>query len=359
MLRSRFLIAAAALATLVVGCKKNSSSKQSSPEETGAKTTESAGAKAQAPEKPSGTVSVLYAGSLVNLMEKDMGPAFSKATGIEYEGEGKGSTALANMIKDKLRQPDVFVSASAKVNDILMGDEGHHQESWYAVIFRNEMVIAYNDKSKFAGEFAKVKDGKEPFYQPLMAKGFRLGRTDPKLDPKGFRTLMMFDLAEKLYKKPGLGKKILGDAESSTQTFPEEQLVARLESGQIDAGVFYRNEAQEHGLPYVTLPKEINLSDPALDDQYKTASYKNPESGKEYHGGAIVYTVTVLDSAKNPAAGAAFVKFMMSNDGKALLDKHGLPVIAPTVEGDASKVPAALKDVLSAAAASPPEGSGK
>ena len=33
-----------------------------------------------------GTVSVLYAGSLVNLMERGVGPTFSKATGEQFRG---------------------------------------------------------------------------------------------------------------------------------------------------------------------------------------------------------------------------------------------------------------------------------
>src|SRR5437868_5322368 len=56
-----------------------------------------------------GKVSVLYAGSLVNLMEKKVGPVFQQASGYGYEGEGKGSTALANEIKGKLRTPDIFI----------------------------------------------------------------------------------------------------------------------------------------------------------------------------------------------------------------------------------------------------------
>lgn len=59
-------------------------------------------------------VSVLYAGSLVNLMEKKVGPDFTQATGYPYEGEGKGSTALANEIKGHLRTPDIFISADAE-----------------------------------------------------------------------------------------------------------------------------------------------------------------------------------------------------------------------------------------------------
>ena len=36
------------------------------------------------------TVSVLYAGSLVNLMEDDLGPAFSNVSGFGYQGENAG-----------------------------------------------------------------------------------------------------------------------------------------------------------------------------------------------------------------------------------------------------------------------------
>src|SRR5713226_997368 len=62
------------------------------------------------PAKGSGTVLVLYAGSLVATMENGLGPAFGRTLGYEFQGEGKGSLALANEIKDKLRQPDVFIS---------------------------------------------------------------------------------------------------------------------------------------------------------------------------------------------------------------------------------------------------------
>ena len=66
-------------------------------------------------------VNVLYAGSLVNLMEHGIGPAFDKATGDNFRGFGGGSNGLANQIKGKLRRGDVFVSANPVVNDALMG----------------------------------------------------------------------------------------------------------------------------------------------------------------------------------------------------------------------------------------------
>ena len=73
------------------------------------------------PAVAAGTVNVLYAGSLVNLMEHGIGPAFDKATGDTFQGFAGGSNLLANQIKGKLRHADVFVSANPKVNESLMG----------------------------------------------------------------------------------------------------------------------------------------------------------------------------------------------------------------------------------------------
>lgn len=246
-----------------------------------------------------GTVSVLYAGSLVNLMEKDLGPAFEKATGYAYQGEGKGSIALARMIQDGLRRADVFISADPKVDELLMGKPGG-KVRWYGMVFRNEMVVAYNPDSRYAGRFKLAAAGDLPFYEALQGEGLRLGRTDPKLDPKGQRTLVLFRRAEKHFRRPGLSAKILGAEENPDQVFPEEQLEARLETGQLDAGVVYRNEAEERGLPFVALPKEINLGD------------------------SIVYTITVLENAPHRDAAISFVNFFLSDAGRRILEKHGL-----------------------------------
>ena len=77
------------------------------------------------------TVNVLYAGSLVNLMEKDLGPTFQKATGETFQGFAGGSNALANQIKGRLRQGDVFISANPMVDSNLMGPANGSWVSWY------------------------------------------------------------------------------------------------------------------------------------------------------------------------------------------------------------------------------------
>ncbi len=291
-------------------------------------------------------VSVLYAGSLVNLMEKKVGPAFTQATGYPYQGEGKGSTALANEIKGKLRAPDIFISASATVDKSLMGATNGNYVSWYAPFARTSIVIGYNPSSKFASDLQAAANGSKPWYQVLEEPGFRLGRTDPALDPKGVRTIIVMELAEKYYNQPTLVQKILGSAENTGQIFPEEELVARLGSGQLDAGFFYLNEAKESNIPYITLPDQINLGDPGQNSYYAQASYTDPKTGTVTKGSATVYTITIPNTSKNMAGAIAFVNFLFSQQGESILTGDGLTLVTPTVSGDASAVPGQLQSIL-------------
>ncbi|MDE3076394.1 MAG: extracellular solute-binding protein [Chloroflexota bacterium] len=290
-------------------------------------------------------MSVLYAGSLVNLMEKGIGPAFQKQTGISYQGQGAGSVALANAIKDKTKFGDVFVSADPVVNKNLMGSANGAWLDAYVLVARTTMVVGYNPKSSFAGEFDKVKNGALAWYQVLEEPGLRLGRTDPNLDPKGYRTLFMFDLAEAYYHQPGLRAKLLGADENAKQVFPEETLESRLETGALDAGVFYLNEAAEKHLPYITLPDEVNQGNPDMAAIYAKARYTNAK-GRTFAGGPIIYTAGTLNHAKDPAAGRAFLEFLLSGSAQAIMKDHGLLSVPALYGGDKSALPAGIQPLL-------------
>ena len=150
------------------------------------------------------TVDVLYAGSLVNLLERGVGPAFDKVSGDRFRGYAGGAKQLASEIKAKLRHADIFISAAPKVNRALMGEANGDWVRWYVTFAQSPLVIGYNPKSRFATAF-----GKEPWYEALLQRDIRLGRTDPKLDPKGALTLALMKKAEAFYKMPGLSRRIL------------------------------------------------------------------------------------------------------------------------------------------------------
>ncbi|MGH2870954.1 MAG: extracellular solute-binding protein, partial [Solirubrobacteraceae bacterium] len=76
-------------------------------------------------------MSAIYAGSLVDIMEKGFGPTFTKATGYPFEGFGGGSNEDATAIKGKVRTGDVFVSAAASADRELEGAGNGSWVSWY------------------------------------------------------------------------------------------------------------------------------------------------------------------------------------------------------------------------------------
>lgn len=290
------------------------------------------------------TVSVLYAGSLATAMEGGLGAAFAKATGHAYKGEAQGSLGAARMIRDHLRTPDIFISADPTVNEtVLMGDKNENLVSWFVTMASSQLVIAYNPKSQFADKFQAAAANTIPWYEVLQIPGVRFGRGDPATDPKGYRTLFMFDLAGKHYDKPEI-PRMLGDPMNPAQVFPEIVLLARVETGQFDAGIFYKHEVVAHKLPFVTLPPEINLSEPRLAKFYAEATYRLP-SGDQVKGAPIIFTITIPRTVSHPAAAEAFVRFMLSS--AKLLEGFGFGTIEHQIGGDRELVPEQLRSLCS------------
>lgn len=295
---------------LLAGCSSSKSSPKaasgsSSPASSSTSSASSSSSSSSAPSSAitaSGPVKVAYAASLANLMEHDVSPAFDKATGADFQGNAAGSTQLVSEIKGKVKQADVFISASTDANTGLMGAANGGWEAWYATFATAPLVIAYNPNSKFA---ADIKS--KPWNQVITESGFKMGSTDPKLDPKG-------KLAAQALTKDGI-------ASSAVQVFPEEQLVGRLQSGQLDAGFFYSSEAAELNIPTVPLG-DIKLQ--------------------------ATYTVSVLNNAADTDAGIAFVQYLLGDQGKALMTEHGLQLLPVKVTGDAGSVPPPLKTLLNA-----------
>lgn len=285
-------------------------------------------------------VSVLYAGSLATVMENGLGPAFAKASGHEYQGEAQGSMGAARMIRDKLRSPDVFISADPSVNEkVLMGSKNGDLVTWFLTLASSQMVLAYNPSSKFVDKFKAVEAGTLPWYEVLQTPGLRFGRGDPRTDPKGYRTLFLFELAGKHYQRPELAG-LLGDPINPDQVFPETVLLARVQSGQFDAGIFYKHEVVAHKMPFVTFPPEINLGDPKFAASYGQTSYTTP-SGEHVVGAPILFTITIPKTVKNQIAAEAFVKFMLSSS--KLLEEFGLGDVAHLAGGDIAQAPESLR----------------
>lgn len=259
--------------------------------------------------KHSGDVKLLSAGSLDTLMTNSLGPAFHKATGYTLVNTSAGSSTLAADIKNKVQVADVFASASPAVTATLMGAQGGNWVHWYANFASSPLVLAYNPKSKFANDL-KTK----PWWKVITMPGFRLGRTNPTQDPGG--VLDVKALTETAIKQhdPAVAKII---KDSSTE-YEETAEQAGIQNGQLDASFMYEADANAQKSPFV------------------------PLTGTNEQGS---YTVTILRNAPNPAGAAAFVKFLVSPTGQALMKADHFGIISPPKLVGVS-VPADLVAVL-------------
>lgn len=289
---------------------------------------------------------VMYAGSLLKTFEESLGPAFQTETSYTYEGEGRGSVQISNMIIDGLRRPDIFISAGTLPVMKLMNNTTPLAE-WLVKFGSAEIVIAYSTASHFFNDLEKARVGEAPWFEVLSKPDFRFGRTDPELDPKGYYMVITAELANIYYNDSGIKDKVVGDDRNPKQIFPEEILKTILEQGQLDAVAAYKHEAIARGLPYITLPAEINLADPTFSDYYKRAAYALENSeGLTVFGEPIYFSFTIPNTVNNLDGAISFASFILSADGRKILQEEGLHYIRPVIEGNMNKVHPGIRDLL-------------
>src|SRR5260221_1294724 len=189
--------------------------------------------------KPSGTANVAYASSIQYLNEKIVGPAFTRDEGYTYSGRSGASGELESEIAAGVITPNVFESVGG---DNITPLEPKFTK-WYVQYAATSIVVAYNPNSKYASDFKAYADGSKPLsglFALMQTPGFKLGRTDPNIDPQGRAFIYTLELAQSYYHLPSdTVSKILGTSDfgtaSSPQIFAEASLDATLQSGQLDA----------------------------------------------------------------------------------------------------------------------------
>jgi molybdate/tungstate transport system substrate-binding protein len=295
---------------------------------------------AAAQETAAGQLVVFNAGSLAKPFSELLGAFKDKYPQVTPAQENSGSLEAARKITDLGKVPDVIGVADYGIIPKLLIPK---HAGWYATFARNAMVLVYTDESKGAGE---IND--RNWWQVLLRPGIRAGHSDPALDPNGYRTLMVFQLAEKFYHHPGLAAR-LDSAFPPRYIRPKEaDLTALVQAGELDYAWSYASIAKTAGLRYVRLPSEVDLSEPKLADWYSQAVVRLPgasRAGKdsvEFRGEPIVYALTIPTAAPNPPTAEAFVRFVFSPEGQAILKANGFTVLEKPLLGGSGKPPAGL-----------------
>jgi molybdate/tungstate transport system substrate-binding protein len=316
-------------------------------------------------------VKLMYAGSLIVPFDR-LAAAFEKRyPDVDVVTEAHGSIQVLRHVTELGDRMDLVASADEQLIPPLMYERDDPATDapwadWYCSFATNRMVLAVSPKSPLAGELTS-----RTWYRRLSRPDVRFGLADPRFDAAGYRALMVLQLAEREYDDPYLLEDMLmgrfttpitvqrqGDAD--VIEVPEIlettagsnvvlrgasiQLVALLESGDLDCAFEYESVARQHGLEYVRLPAAVDLGDAGRRDHYRTVRVKLDfrrfaSVRPEFTGDVIRYAFTIPANAPEPELARQFVAFLLGPDGRRILEGDHQPLLSPPELDDAAAAP--------------------
>jgi molybdate/tungstate transport system substrate-binding protein len=295
---------------------------------------------------PSGTLLIFHAGSLTvpfAAMEK----AFeARYPGVDVQRQSGGSTRMARLISEVGKPADLMASADYKVIDKSLIPALADVNIRFAT---NELVVTYSDKSKFADRI-----NGDNWFEILARPGVVWGHSDPNIDPGGYRSLMVMQLAEKYYDRPGLYQRLLANCPAENLRSKSVSLTSLVQNGDLDYAWAYRSVALQHGLKFVRLDDHVNLANFDHDAFYRQAHVRvtgeKPGTFLVREGRFVAYGITLLKQAPNREAAEAFLAYLLDPEGgQKILARYGQPPFNPAFvpsEAMRDKLPPALRPLV-------------
>jgi molybdate/tungstate transport system substrate-binding protein len=283
---------------------------------------------------------VYTAGSLARPMRAAL-DSFAATQDVRYELESAGSLETARKLTELGKIPDLVALADEDVFPKVLIPA---HTTWYVRFAENRIVLAYTDRSRFAAEIDSTN-----WWRVLQRPGLEIGRSNPDLDPAGYRTLMVFQLAERAYGQPGLSSALERSADRRNMRPKEIDLVALLESGDLDYAWFYESMARASGIRHVQLPASVDLSGVEYRDSYARATVRVIGSTATdtvvMRGAPIRYAFSVPLRAAHSALGERFAAYLLSPDGRRVLGGQFLATL-PAPDAVGTGVPALIQSAL-------------
>jgi molybdate/tungstate transport system substrate-binding protein len=284
---------------------------------------------------PTGQLVVFNAGSLAKPFSELLAGFRERNPAVRPAQENSGSLEAARKLTELDKIPDLLAIADYSIIPKLLVPKF---ATWYALFARTAMVLVYSDQSEAAREISPHN-----WWQVLQRPRVRWGHSDPVLDPAGYRSLMVLQLAERFYRQPGLAQRLRADPRYIRPKSAD--LIALLQAGELDYAWEYQAVARMHGLRHLELPAEINLGDIGQARSYGEAKVRLPGASRsgadsvDFRGEPIAYALTIPTAAPHPTTAAAFAHFVFSPEGQAILRANGYAVLDQPVLAGPGKPP--------------------
>lgn len=276
-----------------------------------------------------GELMIYHAGSLTVPFEALEKEFESLHPGVDIKRTPGGSRNIARKVTELRDKVDILCSADYTVIDTLVMPE---YAEWNALFAENSMVIMYSKDSKFADEITS-----DNWYDILLRDGVNYGHSEPNADPCGYRSVLLWQLAEQHYGIEGLNEKLINTRKDKNVRPKAVELITMLETGALDYAFEYESVAIQHSqknpdFKYIKLPAEINLSSIEQKDFYAKATIdldgKEPGTTVTKKGQPIVYSLTMPKSGENKELAVEFLKFLFDKEkGMKILQEAGQPTL--------------------------------
>jgi len=296
---------------------------------------------------------------------------------VDLRFEGHGSIQVVRHVTEIGDPADLAVVADHSLLPILMykaplPDGSGTYADWNIQFATNRLGIAFTDKSKYAGEITDKN-----WYDILARAEVNLGIADPRLDAVGYRSLMLLQFAEFNYQDDSIFERLITrnfqqpiyseeNGSNFDITVPEllestqkriylrgfsVQLLSLLESYQIDYCFEYESVAKQHGLRFLELPPEVDMSRTEFADLYHrvkvTIDFRRFKTVVPiFYGEPIIYGATIPKSAPHPQEAIKLLSFLIGPEGQRIMMENYQPPIVPPVSDNAAAVPSQLRDLL-------------
>lgn len=282
--------------------------------------------RAAADVEDEGPLVVFNAGSLARPLRAAL-DTFAVREGVRFEQEQAGSLETARKLTELGRVPDVIALADHEIFPQLLVPE---HASWYARFARNRMVLAHTPRSLHVAAITPTN-----WWQIVLRPNVETGHSDPNLDPAGYRTLLVMQLAERYYRQPGLADRLKRAIPARNIRPKEIDLVGLLETGELDYAFEYESVARGASLGYVELPDSVSLGSMRDSTFYATAAVRivghRPGATITMRGEPIVYGLSIPRRASHPRLAERFVRFLLSDDGRRILRANHLDALDSAV----------------------------
>jgi molybdate/tungstate transport system substrate-binding protein len=323
-------------------------------------------------------LSVFAAGSLIGPFEHIEQAFEAKYPNIDVQPEYHGSIQVIRHATELHEPIDVVVTADASLIPMMMytsrvPETDQPYADWYIRFASNHLGLAYRQDSKYADEV-----NAQNWTEVLARPDVKVGIADPRFDASGYRALMAFALAEVARKNYGLfgpmfdGQfafpvTIFRDDMRTTVTVPEVletkpdshlilrgasiQLIALLESGDLDYAFEYESVIQQHGLKLLELPAEVNLGEEQYENLYNQVQvdldFQRFASVKpQFRGERIGYGITIPSDAPHPEEAALFIAFLLSDEGRKLMEADHHPMFETYIADGHENMPVSLQSLM-------------